>query len=884
MKLEMKHLRLAGCLLILGWGLMFLPGCSAHLPTNDSGTLPAADPPGEAKSPMMMRSGRPVVISVSPADDDKQKPLTPPGISAVWTVPRKPPPYQALRAGNRHYFGFEITSDFEKATQAFLAGDGEAALRYYKRAEQDPNSGAAGAWRSSYEYALTLVQTGRPDLAEAELVNTEKRELEFSNGRIGALSLRAEVRYWMGDLEGALADASAVIRELGYQRITTTFDAVPDAVELFRLANNTAAQLRAFITLGGCLIAKGQYGNALPWLELAAKRSEEISQLITDPLYGSFVSPYPEIYYGTGMCLAALATALTALNPASERGEELFRWADEYFLAIGYGAGKVIIASFKAQALLDAGRPGPAEKAAGEGLAGAERLELLDYIWRLETLRGEAFFRLGQMEKAESSLRRAQTVVDRISETMTSDEAKIRFGSGKEKVTRYLVEIDVGKKDFDALFQDMERGRARAFVSLLAQRKISRAGEEPLMEEIRILDKAILKERQRKSAFASPGKSREQLESNLLNQRAELITRLRERAPDLADALAVSTIDLPSAQRRLKAGEILVYTLPPNDEKPLSYLLITGEKATLKTLSITPRDLRKKLQAFHRIRKGQGERGIKITPPKAGENLKKNVETLAMEELRRNLAPADWGAVKAAYVVPGGDLYFVPWGALNLDFPVTILPTGSWKGHSGPAGKPMKRAGIVGNPNFGGQLPQLTGAQREAIAIAKHYEGQPLTGSEATENRLRQLVGQGVDVLHLATHALYDPLAPLQSAVILTTGNKPLPLTAEKLYDKPLPARLVVLSACETGMGQVIAGDDLLGLVRSFYLGGATTVVSSLWPVEDEATRLFMEIFHEKSREGDFGAAWLAARDTLKNLGYHPADYGAFTLGGSFGN
>ncbi|HAJ27668.1 MAG TPA: hypothetical protein DCG53_10565, partial [Syntrophus sp. (in: bacteria)] len=135
-----------------------------------------------------------------------------------------------------------------------------------------------------------------------------------------------------------------------------------------------------------------------------------------------------------------------------------------------------------------------------------------------------------------------------------------------------------------------------------------------------------------------------------------------------------------------------------------------------------------------------------------------------------------------------------------------------------------------------------------------------------------------------ATHALFDPHAPLQSAVILTTGNKPLPLTAEKLYDKPLPARLVVLSACETGMGQVIAGDDLLGLVRSFYLGGATTVVSSLWPVDDEATRLFMEIFHEKSREGDFGAAWLAARDTLKNLGYHPADYGAFTLGGSSGN
>ncbi len=164
------------------------------------------------------------------------------------------------------------------------------------------------------------------------------------------------------------------------------------------------------------------------------------------------------------------------------------------------------------------------------------------------------------------------------------------------------------------------------------------------MERIRLSDREILKERQRKNAFASRGKSREQFESDLLNQRAELITRLRGRAPDLADALAVSTIDLPSAQRRLKAGEVLAYALPPDDEKPYSLLLITREKAALKTLSITPRDLRNKLLAFHRIRKEHPGRAIKITPAKPGESPGKNAETLALEELRRDLALADYGA------------------------------------------------------------------------------------------------------------------------------------------------------------------------------------------------------------------------------------------------
>ncbi len=73
---------------------------------------------------------------------------------------------------------------------------------------------------------------------------------------------------------------------------------------------------------------------------------------------------------------------------------------------------------------------------------------------------------------------------------------------------------------------------------------------------------------------------------------------------------------------------------------------------------------------------------------------------------------------------------------------------------------------------------------------------------------------------------------------------------------------------------------DMLGLVRSFYLGGTITVLSSLWPIEDEGTRIFMEIFHKHAQKGDYGKAWLIARNHLKNLEFPPSVYGAFILGG----
>jgi CHAT domain-containing protein len=99
----------------------------------------------------------------------------------------------------------------------------------------------------------------------------------------------------------------------------------------------------------------------------------------------------------------------------------------------------------------------------------------------------------------------------------------------------------------------------------------------------------------------------------------------------------------------------------------------------------------------------------------------------------------------------------------------------------------------------------------------------------------------------------------------------PSSITAARLFETPLKAERVVLSACETGLGHATAGDGFLGLARSFYLGGARAVMNSLWPVHDKPTRTFMTVFHEKARNGNFGQAWLAAQDQLKAAGLPPS-------------
>ncbi len=87
------------------------------------------------------------------------------------------------------------------------------------------------------------------------------------------------------------------------------------------------------------------------------------------------------------------------------------------------------------------------------------------------------------------------------------------------------------------------------------------------------------------------------------------------------------------------------------------------------------------------------------------------------ESLQSDLMISAWGAERAIYIVPSGNLHFIPWGAFNLAVPVSVLPTGGWLTRLPRANPADKDASVVEDPVFGGALPQLPGARREATAV-----------------------------------------------------------------------------------------------------------------------------------------------------------------------
>ncbi|MBE9080364.1 CHAT domain-containing protein [Romeria aff. gracilis LEGE 07310] len=296
-----------------------------------------------------------------------------------------------------------------------------------------------------------------------------------------------------------------------------------------------------------------------------------------------------------------------------------------------------------------------------------------------------------------------------------------------------------------------------------------------------------------------------------------------------------------------------------------------------------------------------------------------STETEQLKELHQilidpiaDLLPTD-PADKVAFI-PQGSLFLVPFAALQdeegtyLVEKHTILTAPSIQvfGLAHDAAQAQSAlstddALIVGNPVMpeitvptdSGELSQiqlasLPGAGEEAKAIAQFLNTQPLTGNEATEARVKQLL-PSAGIIHLATHGLLDYGDPktsgvrdLPGAVALAPGSgEDGLLTSAEIYDMNLQANLAILSACDTGRGR-ITGDGVVGLSRSLITAGVPSVIVSLWSVPDAPTAELMTEFYRQLREGQDKAQALR-QAMLATMAEHPnpRDWAAFTLIGN---
>jgi len=195
----------------------------------------------------------------------------------------------------------------------------------------------------------------------------------------------------------------------------------------------------------------------------------------------------------------------------------------------------------------------------------------------------------------------------------------------------------------------------------------------------------------------------------------------------------------------------------------------------------------------------------------------------------------------------------------------------------------------IGNPDFDREenpnLPDLSSAAAEAKQISGDYEKPlDLIGSEATKAKFLENFAL-VDVIHFAGHFVANHRSPGNSKLLFAGGE----LRSSELGTYKLPqAKLVVLSACETGFERYDKSEGAIGIARTFLALGAPIVVASQWKVDSEPTKDLMIAFHRNRKEKKMTTTESLRQAQLEMLRNGPTQspyyWAAFSLFGGYAN
>lgn len=375
---------------------------------------------------------------------------------------------------------------------------------------------------------------------------------------------------------------------------------------------------------------------------------------------------------------------------------------------------------------------------------------------------------------------------------------------------------------------------------------------------------------------------------------ATLRSAIRDREKRIARALERLALDRTEGLSVVSPAEEEFRAIPRLDDDTVlleyyfrpgggAVFVLSPDGITVVPLSARPREIQRLLHQWHLNLAATG-RAMASNAPLDG--LGRNARGILGALYRALIAPVApyLAGCTRLIVIPYGPTHTVPFHALH-DGTGYLLEAAEVSACLSSrvlrlcAERPRRgnQSALVMAHTNGGRLPAVLA---EARAVTALLPGEFYAEDEATRAALARSAARH-RVIHLAAHGEARLDNPTFAHIQLADGQ----LSTVDVFNLPLQGALVTLSACETGQSVVTGGDELIGLSRGFLHAGASTLVQSLWRVEDETTAQIMAHFYGEICAGQPKGAALrtAQRAMLSTHGVHPYYWAPFQLIGDSG-
>ena len=490
-----------------------------------------------------------------------------------------------------------------------------------------------------------------------------------------------------------------------------------------------------------------------------------------------------------------------------------------------------------------------------------------------------------RVAQALTHYREAIEMIETIQRALKVDDFGAGFSDSYAKAYAIIIELLWKEGHFAEAFAYAERARARVFLNQIGNQHVDfRQGnnqvlieqEQTKRQQIASLQLELEQER------AKPFEERNQILLDNLgdelalarDQHRDLINQLKLVNAEYASLLSVDTLPLADIQSQVLDTKTTLIEYFITDAHIFAWVVDHSTVQAIR-LDLSPQELTAQIKHLNGL----------VQLKEFDDQTAARLYDSLVKPLRSSIAHEN------LLIVPHDILHFLPFAALLNDadghylvedYTVTYAPSASsLRFLHEKRNINNNRILVMGNPD--GTLPL---AEVEANAIAQIHEAVALLQGEATEQEL-YIQAKQADIIHLAAHGVYDPLNPLYTRIELNPnqehdGN----VEVHEIFGLDLAkANLVVLSACETSLGEQSRGDEIVGLPRAFLYAGAPAVVTTLWSINDEASAILMESFYRQRAMGMTTAQALqAAQMHIRALNdwNSPYYWAAFSLTGDY--
>ncbi len=539
------------------------------------------------------------------------------------------------------------------------------------------------------------------------------------------------------------------------------------------------------------------------------------------------------------------------------------------------------------QAYKDIGEHGTAIAYLDSGLILTGNRALPDLEWRLLWQRAQVNRQANEAQAAREDYRRAVEIVESLRGGLGAETLKQGFLEDKMDLYADVIDYLIKRDRSPEAFEYAERAKSRSFLDILGGGTLLPGLSRENLQRERALRDSIGQTRTLLAAADKEGLPDRLNETDLQKRLAGLeerygrfITSVQTQDPRAASILSIKPATIKQIQDILPDSTLLLEYFQQGTH--LFIWSVDRRRVDCREVSVVDSSLTELIRNFrNRI-------ATRLTSDQEALHLYEVLISPAEERLR--------GATRLV-IIPHTVLHYCPFAALQdkdgvnlIDrFSVSLAPSATILEfcHDRAAASPMPKDPAilaVSNPQQDTDL-DLPFADMEVASLKRTYEQvEVLSGSAASEAAVKRKAGN-FDILHFACHAEFNDQAPLFSSLLLNPGEQEDGrLEVTEIFNLKLSCCLVTLSACESGLGKIAGGDDIIGLSRGFIYAGAPSFISSLWKVDDLSTAVLLKRFYRYLKSGmskteALRQAQLWVRDHLSG---QPADWAGFTLTGEF--